>query len=129
MAHPVGIAISIRTGGVFSGETDMDDLKKRVPEVAKTLTREGDQVHEGCISDELTACKGSMVVIAGVFNYFGEDIADEFCRKLSKEFGTEVLVSMLTDATDSFRSGLYLDSKPIHEVNENPIGRMMRRTV
>jgi hypothetical protein len=129
VAYPVSVVIGIRTGGVFSGATDMDDMGKRILKVAGALSKEGHQVREGCVSGELTATKGSMVVIAGVFNYFGEDETDEFCRALSKEFGTEVMASILTETTDSFRSGLYLDGKPIHKVSENPLGRMMRRTV
>lgn len=91
--------IGIRTGGVFSGKSDVDDMKTRIKKIILEMresdndpdmgSKDGDPSH--CMSLELEAHKGSYVVTAGVFNYWSFGQASEFVKKLSDEFGTNVM--------------------------------------
>jgi len=134
MGHYISTMIGIRTGGVFSGDTDMNDLKARVDKLIKRM-RDGDfdppiEDDAGhCISKELTAGKGSYVVIAGVFNYWGFDSSSEFARRLSEEFGTEVMIMNWDEDRGEAQCQIFLAGKPLFEVNEHPLGAILRRIV
>jgi len=126
--------IGIRTGGVFSGETDMDDLKKRISKIGKEM--EADELPvdfdtsnpSHCLSQELVAHKGRYVVMAGVFNYWNYKDVSEFAKRLSKEFETEIMVMTWDEGQNAVQCNIFLDGKPLFEVNENPIGQILRRT-
>jgi len=133
MGYYISSMIGIRTGGVGAGGTDMDDLKRRLRAVAKQMEAEDwlvdfdtdDPSH--CMSQELVAHKGSYVVIAGVFNYWDYSATSEFARRLSKEFGTEVMVMTWDEERDQVQCNIFLDGEELLEVAEHPIGRILRR--
>lgn len=135
MAYCIDHMIGIRTGGVFSGETDMDDLSRRIAAIVLEKDGQGDRpdihVADGkvgrSLSPELVAHKGSMAVIAGVFNYWQGEEVDWFCKRLSEEFGTEVLHMEHDEQTGGTRCNIWLDGRSLWDVNENPIGRVLRR--
>ena len=132
MGYYVSNMIGIRTGGVFSGKTDMDDLKTRVAKVIARMRDTDDDPPIGddpshCMSGELEARKGTYVVIAGVFNYWRFDWAQEFSRQLSAEFGTEVMHMAWDEERDEVQCQVFLAGKPLFEVHENPIGAILRR--
>ena len=132
MGYYIDVIIGIRTGGVFSGPVDLDDLKQRI---AKIL--EEKEIYyfdlDHCLSRELRMYKGSYVVLAGVSNgWLWESSAyatgvSDFAKILSKEFGTEVMAMSWDEQTDRVWYGVFLDGKPLSEVYENPIGRIIRR--
>ena len=134
MGYYIDHMIGIRTGGVFSGKTDMDDMSRRIA----AIVREADGSNQPDIyvsddgkiqslSPELVAHKGAMVVIAGVFNYWAGEDVDWFCKRLSEEFGTEVLHMEHDEQTSGTRCNIWLDGHSLWDVNENPIGRILRR--
>lgn len=126
MGYYVTNIFAIRTGGVFSGGVDIDDMKKRIADLAEKDERKP-ILPGNCISEELTAMKGSYVVMAGVFNYYGAEDAMRFAAALSKEFGTEVVFSSWDMQTNEAIFNIYLAGKPILETTESPIGRILRR--
>lgn len=131
MGYYVSNMIGIRTGGIFSGETDIEDMKTRIRAII-TQMHETDNPPDirdnlSCMSSELNAHKGSYVVIAGVFNYWRFDEASVFAAKLSEEFGTEVMIMSWDMESDQVDSQIYLDGKPLFEVDENSISRKLRR--
>jgi len=132
MGYYVSNMIGIRLGGVFSGNTDMDKLSSRILEIAKDYDAQVYPPLEGqplpsCMSRELVARKGGMAVIAGVFNYWTFDIVQPFAAKLSEEFGTEVLLMSFDEEQDEARCQVYLGGKPLMEVGESTLGRIIRR--
>ena len=130
MAYPISTMIGIRTGGVFSGSVDLDDLKKRILNVVKELNKEEDalcSVYDGNISAELHGHKGSYVIIAGVFNYWDYNATSNFAKILSKELGTEVMVMTWDEQTDEIQCNVFLGGKSLSDVNENPISKIIRR--
>ncbi len=131
MGYYISHMIGIRTGGVFSFETDTEDMKKRIAAVIVAM-RETDynpniaDDPSHCMSLELLAPKGGYVVIAGVFNYWHFDSAEEFVKRLSKEFDTEVMHMMWDMENNEVRCQIWLAGKPLFEVEENPIGKILR---
>lgn len=132
MGYYVSNMIGIRTGGVFGGDVDVDNMRSRIQrlvnaaeECAPYLNEEGDPVN--CLSKELTATKGSYVVLAGVFNCWTFPSATEFARRLSADLGTEVMHMCWDEEKDAVQCQIYLAGKPLLEVNENPIGQILRR--
>lgn len=126
--------IGIRLGGVFSGDADMQDLKTRINKIIKEM-KESDDYYDPdladdvdhCLSKELVAHKGSYAVIAGVFNYWGFENAGEFCKKLSEEFGTEVMHMCWCEENDNVEVGIWLGGKNYFEKQEGYLGGLMRR--
>ena len=134
MGYYVSNMIGIRTGGVFSGNTDMDDLKSRVAKIIAEMRETNfnpdiDDDPSHCMSHELEAHKGSYVVIAGVFNYWTFDRSSEFARRLSSEFGTEVMHMCWNEENNEVQCQVFLDGHSLFEVAENSIGRILRRVV
>src|SRR5580692_1516836 len=144
MGYYVSHMIGIRTGGVFSDGIDMSDLKQRLKKISKELQEqfseeadpvpgfftaeiEGQDNFGNCLSVELSATKGSYVVLAGVFNYWMPDKGARFAQALSKEFGAEVMHMGWDEQKDTVQCNIYLDGRPMFEVNENPIGQILRR--
>lgn len=142
MGYYVSQMFGIRTGGVFSGEADMDDLRRRIATLVRQMRAEaeaadsellppdlgdadGDPSH--CLSHELEAHKGSYVVLAGVFNYWIYRHSTQFARRLSEAFQTEVLHMCWNEEEDTVQCQVWLAGKPLFEVAENPIGRILRR--
>ena len=135
MGHCVSNMIGIRTGGVFSSDTDIDDLKKRIAKVILKMREEkldpvlggkdGDPSH--CMSKELIANKGSYVVLAGVFNYWKFEYVSEFAKRLSEEFGKEVMLMSWDEERNNIQCQIYLGGKELFEVNENPFETIIRR--
>jgi len=131
MGYYVTNIIAIRTGGVMSGSTDVKDMNSRISKIIK-LMKNGDYPPDisdidYCISKELRGHKGSYVVIAGVFNYWTFESSSVFTKKLSKEFGTEVVHICWDEMKDEVQCNIFLDGKPLFEVNENPLGQILRR--
>ena len=79
------------------------------------------------MSGELTAHKGSYTVIAGVFNYWGFDSASKFASRLSEEFGTNVMLMSWDEELDKVQCNVFLAGESIFEINEDPIGNILRR--
>ena len=133
MAHYVSSMIGIRIGGVFFEEADIGDLTKRISKVAKEIKKNGFSVDfnaddpSHCLSKELVAHKGSYVVMAGVFNYWTYDSVSEFAKRLSKEFGTEIMVMTWDEENNNVQCNIFLNGKPLFEIEENPIGKVLRR--
>ena len=130
MSHTISTMIGIRTGGVFSGSIDLDDLKKRILNVVE-LNEEEDPlcgIYDGSISAELHGHKGSYVTIAGVFNYWDYGATSEFAKLLSEEFGTEVMVMTWDEQNDEIQCNVFLDGKPLNTTSEDPISKIIRRT-
>jgi hypothetical protein len=134
MGYYVSNMIGIRTGGVFAGETDMDDLKARVAKLIAEMRGgefnpdiQDDPSH--CMSDELRAHKGSYVVIAGVFNFWTFDESSEFSRRLSDELQTEVMHMCWDEQDDNVQCQIFLAGKPLFETAEDALGRVLRRIV
>ena len=145
MGYYVSNIIGIRTGGVFSGETDVEDVKNRIKKIVLEMREEskkrggealepdlgwqdGDPSH--CMCDkELVGSKGSYVVLAGVFNYWTFNKAEQFAKRLSEEFGTHVMLMSWDEEHDIIKSDVYLGRKSIREVNEDPISGVFRRIV
>lgn len=143
MGYYVSHMIGIRTGGVFSGDVDTEDMKRRIAAIVRTMRSEaedldkprspdlggedGDPSH--CMSQELVAHKGSYVVLAGVFNYWRFEEAEEFAKRLSKEFGTEVMHMTWHEEEDTVQAQVWLDGRPLFEVAEGVVGRILRRVM
>ena len=126
MSYCVSHMIGIRSGGVMSSAVDIDDMRARVEKVAKEI-QNIPPLPGHAMSPELEAGKGSWVVIAGVFNSWHFDDATEFARRLSEEFGVEVMHMSWDEQTDDVQCQMYLAGRPLLDVVENPIGRILRR--
>lgn len=118
--------ISIRLGGVFEFGTDMDDVRKTISGMVQMMDLQL-KLGDACVSGELRGPKGTCVVIAGVFNYWDHQDASVFAAALSLTFATEVMVMSHDLENDSVQCNVFLGGKPMLEMNENPIGRMLRR--
>ena len=132
MGHYDTTMIGIRTGGVFSDPTDIDDMKTRITRIVAEHVARGEHIGISddpsyCMSKELTGSKGSMVVLAGVFNYWEFEKASGFAKELSKEFGTEVIVTTWCQNRDDVDSAIYLDGQPLDDTNEHPLSSVLRR--
>lgn len=132
MGYYVSNMIGIRLGGIFSGKTDMEDLKTRIGKIV-TEMKDGDSPPDiaedpsRCLSQELEAHKGSYAVLAGVFNYWRYESAAKFAARLSQEFGTEVMLMSWDEQQDEVQCNVFLNGLVLFEVEENPIGRVLRR--
>lgn len=140
MGYYVSNMIGIRTGGVFAGPTDMDSLKTIIQKVILEMRAEGsttwsepdlgdkDGDPSHCMSHELVAHKGSYVVLAGVFNYWGFDSSSEFVKRLSAAVGGAEIMHMCWDEQkNTVQCQIWLAGKPLFEVHEDPIGNIIRR--
>jgi hypothetical protein len=115
MGYPISTMIGIRTGGVFSGTTDMEKFKKRVTKIIEEQEKEGtyrgdlrEKDLENCMSTELLATKGAYVIIAGVFNYWNyENGTSELGKRLSKELCVEVMVMTWDEQTGRIDSDVF----------------------
>ena len=135
MAYCVSHMIGIRVGGVFSGSIDAQDMRERIKSIILSLRnskndpdiggKDGDPSH--CMSRELEAHKGSYIVLAGVFNYWDFSQASVFVKRLSEEFGTEVMHMAWDEEKDDVQCQIWLAGKPLAEVAEHPLFRIMRR--
>ena len=134
MGYYISTMIGIRTGGVFSAGVDVDDMNARI----KKILDDNRDEHKSsfglfiddmkfCTSRELVATKGGYVVISGVFNYWHYNDSSEFAAALSKEFQTEVMIMSWDEEVNTIRCNIFLAGKQLFEVNENPIGQVMRR--
>ncbi len=137
MSYCVSNMIGIRTGGVFSGKTGINDVKNRISKIILDMRNAGEWPDLGdkrgnishCMSKELVAHKGSYIVIAGVFNYWDYPEAEKFVKKLSNEFQTKVMFMSWDEETNYIWCNIYLAGKPIFEILENPICKIIRRVM
>lgn len=137
MAYPVSVMIGIRTGGVFSAPKDVEDIKARIKKLVETGEKEEDtdlaysipscRVPEAAVSQELSGSKGSYVVFAGVFNYWGFERSSGFAKILSEEFGTEVMIMSWDESTEAVDCQAYRRGQPLKESDEDIISGIMRR--
>ena len=132
MGYYVSNMIGIRTGGVFSADADVNDMRARVAKIIAEMKETDNPPDIGddpshCMSGELTAHKGSYVVIAGVFNYWRFDQAQVFSRRLSEEFGVHVMHMSWDEEKCEVQCQIWLCGKPLYEINEHPIGDVLRR--
>lgn len=135
MGYYVSNMFGIRCQGVFGGRTDTDDVKKRIAAIVLSMRgtehdpdlgdKEGDISH--CMSQELEAHKGTYIVLAGVFNYWTYKSSSEFAKRLSAEFGTEVMHMCWDEERDEVQCNIWLAGKELLEVNEHPVGQILRR--
>jgi len=131
MAYPISTMIGIRTGGVISGDIDLDDLKERILTVVERINEEDSlcNVYDYNVSAELHGSKGSYVVIAGVFNYWHYDATSNLAKILSKEFETEVMVMTWDEQNNDMQCNVFFAGEPISMINEPTISKILRRTV
>ena len=144
MGYYVSHMIGLRTGGVFSGGVDTEDMRERISSYIKKINKNyyGDDrdkknpsesypidIHPSvpCMSRELSATKGSYVVIAGVFNHWHFEDASKFSKALSLEFGTEVMHMCWDEEVNEINCEIFLDGKPLIENSANPLGQILRR--
>ena len=132
MGYYVSTMIGVRTGGVFSADVDVEDIKRRIqPYIDNHKEKDGATWStpglDHCLSSELVSTKGGYVVMAGVFNYWSYDCSSVFAQDLSKEFGTEVMIMSWDEERDVIQCNVFLDGRQLFEVNENPIGQVLRR--
>ena len=137
MGYYVSNMIGIRTCGVFAGATDTDDMRQRIAKIVLEMRegenkpdlgdKDGDPSH--CMSKELEAHKGAYVVLAGVFNYWTWKYSSEFSRRISEEFQAEVMHMCWDEERDEVQCQIWLAGKPMLEINENPIGQILRRVL
>lgn len=137
MGYYISHIIGMRVGGIFSGATDTEDIKDRIKRIVLEMRgtennpdlggEDGDPSH--CMSKELTAHKGAYVVLAGVFNGWEFKEASIFVKRLSEEFGTEVMHMTWDEQSNEIQCQIWLDGKPFFEVSENPVGQVLRRIV
>lgn len=135
MGYYVSNIIATRTGGVFSGGHDLEDMKERIAALVLSMRdsehdpnlgdEQGDVSH--CMSQELHAAKGAYVVLAGVFNRWIYKHSSEFVKLLSSEFQCEVMHMCWDEQSNEVQCQIWLAGRPLFEVNENPIGRILRR--
>lgn len=133
MGYYVSNMIGIRIGGVFSDPVDIEDMKKRIAKIIVDMQKDDydppiadDPSH--CMSEELIANKGSYVVLAGVFNNWTADESFEFSRRLSEEFGTEVMHMVWDEEINRVHCQIFLRGKPLFDGQyENPIQSAIRR--
>ena len=129
MGHYDTTMIGICTGGVFSRPKDMDDIRRRISRVISEMGTSEVDIDPGnirCLSQELEAHKGSIVVIGGVFNYWEWKRTSAFACRLSAEFGTEVLC-MTWCEDGAITCGVFLGGQPLADANENPQASIIRR--
>lgn len=116
--------IGIRLGGVFSGDADMADVRKRIVAVLNAnpdshqFGREGVPIADGDylpLSGELSASKGSYAVLAGVFKHWGFEAARDICSLLSKEFGYVMQMGWDEDSDLPPQCELWIEGKPFRE--------------
>lgn len=127
MGYYISHMIGIRTGGVFSDETNLDDMRKRIDKLVAVCKDEHDDFNiqdmtTRCMSGELVAHKGSYVVIAGVFNYWNWEQANRFCELLCKEFGTDILHMCWNEETGQVDAGKFT-----FDEDEDSITKKLRR--
>ena len=135
MSYYVSHMIGIRVGGVFSDPVDIEEIRQRIKKVIIEMREADDHVNLGgtdgdpshCMSKELVANKGSYIVLAGVFNYWKFEAASVFAKRLSDEFGYEVMHMAWDEELDHVQCQVWLDGKPLFEVSEDPIGKILRR--
>jgi hypothetical protein len=135
MGYYVSNMFGMRMGGVFGGEPDMDSVKAIIRKLVLDMraeekdpdlgNKDGDVSH--CLSAPLVAHKGTYCVIAGVFNYWTYPASSEFARRLSDVLGTEVMHMCWDEERDEVQCNIWLAGKPLLDVNEHPIGQMLRR--
>ncbi len=125
MGYYVSHMFGIKAGGVFSGDIDMEDFNTRLQAVYERYTGEpGKGITPGV---EQTGNKGAYIVLAGTYNYWLYPHASRFASMLSEEFGTEVMHMCWDEQKDEVQCQIWLGGKPLFEVNENPIGQILRR--
>ena len=131
MGYYVSHMIGIRTGGILGGDIDQTDLQQRIAKIKAKFDSCCPHIAEsgkvGCLAPQLDGHKGTYAVIAGVFNYWTWDEASEFSRALSAEFGTQVMHMCWDEEINEVQTQIWLDGRPLFEVAENPIGRVVRR--
>ncbi len=136
MGYYVMNSFTIRTGGVFSGDVDREDMRGRIKKIVLEMRdgdhspnlggEDGDPDH--CMSKGLTSHKGEVVMIGGVFNYWRYPSASEFAKRLSAEFGTEVMHACFDLEQHEGQMQVWLAGKPVLEVQEHWLGQVLRRT-
>ena len=127
MGYYVSVMIGIRTGGVFSGEPNVEDIKDRIIKLQEETGVDHFDT-KWAMSKNLTMHKGSYVVLAGVANYWcWEDGVADLAKALSKEFGTEVMAMTWNEQTNEINRGVFLDGENAFDVSENPINQAVRR--
>lgn len=135
MGYYVSNMFGIRCGGVFSGGVDREDVRQRVAKIVLAMRdsnkgpdlgdEKGDPDH--CMSKGLESHKGEYIVLAGVFNYWTYPSSSEFAKRLSEEFGTEVMHMCWDEERDEVQCQIWLAGKPLFEISEHPIGQILRR--
>jgi len=90
--------------------------------------KDGDPSHCVC-EKELAGSKGSYIVLAGVFNYWSFEAAEQFAKQLSEEFGTHAMLMSWDEEQNVIKSDVYLEGKSIREIDEDSISSALRRVV
>jgi len=126
MGYWISAIIGIRTGGVFSGTVDVDKLRIKAQEIWDKLSKQeqwavSDIDFNNCMSTELTATKGSYVIIAGIFNYGLFTEMSSFCKRLSVEFETEIMLMFWDEERGVIECNVFSDGEYEFESTEIPL--------
>lgn len=137
MGYYVSNMFGIRCGGVFSESVDREDMRRRIAKIVLSMRdgefppdlgdEHGDPNH--CMSAGLESHKGEYVVLAGVFNYWTYQSSSEFAKRLSEEFVSEVMHMCWDEENNTLQCQVWLAGQPCFEINEHPVGRILRRVV
>ncbi|KKN79636.1 hypothetical protein LCGC14_0338400 [marine sediment metagenome] len=131
MGYYVSHLIGIRTGGVFSGGADVEDVRARIRKVSIETGNAAEQIFEedriGWSTKELDGPKGSYFVLAGVFNYWTWGEASKFSRALSKEFQSEVMHMCWDEQRNEVNCQIFLAGESLFDVDEHPLSQILRR--
>lgn len=131
MAYYVSTMIGIRTGGVFGESADMEKLRGIIRSVMDEFKASEDlpspdiQNLCACSSKELSAHKGSYMIIAGVFNYWKFLQSSLFACTLSAKLGTEVMIMSWDEVCGDINCAVFDRGQP---VGKPTIADVLRRT-
>lgn len=139
MGYYISYMIGIRDGGVFSSPKDVEKFKGKLKDIIEDIYGENERYwfdpDYSMTEKELIGYKGSYIVIAGVSNgwswdsgYWDEGVSlSDFAKRLSTEFGTEVMAMTWDEQTNKIESDVFLNGKAVNEVYEHPISQSLRR--
>ena len=108
MGHPSTNTFTILMTDMNAAPENMADLRRRIiPLVEAAEIPGGEKMLDSSMSRELEAGKGSVVVIAGVWNYWSYQDASKFAKAVSGEFNTWVYHLWHEHTTDRVEFGVW----------------------
>ena len=114
--------LSIETDSIYPNGADLRDMLERITKIAQALIKEGEVIDfpsleddisclqnaiVDCMSKELKAHKGNVVVLAGIFNYWQFERAEVFAKRIAKEFDTDVTLTSWDQDNEAIKCNAY----------------------